>query len=85
MKIDEKNLENWMNILNYLFNFGFQASKIQKCFYDELHFLKNENTIMKQKLLSQEAELNTKSKEINQINKLINIFNEFIFKLKIKK
>ena len=71
MKIDEKNLENWMNILNYLFNFGFQASKIQKCFYDELHFLKNENTIMKQKLLSQEAELNTKSKEINQINKLI--------------
>ena len=71
MKIDEKNLDNWINVLNHLFNFCLQASKIQKFFYDELHFLKNENIYMKQKLLSQETELNTKTKEINEINKLI--------------
>ena len=39
--------------------------------FDELNFLKSENLLLKQKLQNQETELNTKTKEINEINKLI--------------
>ena len=60
-----------MKNLNYIYNFYNQSAKIQKLFYDELLFLKNENMILKRKLTSQDAELNTKAKEINEINDLI--------------
>ena len=69
--LNEQNVDFWMKNLNYIYNFSNQSAKIQKLFYDELHFLKNENMILKRKLLSQDAELNTKAKEINEINNLI--------------
>jgi len=69
--VDENNQNFWTTILSYLHNFCFQTSKIQKFFYDELHFLKNENLALRQKLINQETELNTKTKELSQINKLI--------------
>ena len=71
IKLDEKNFNSWMNLLNYIYNFCFHTSKIQKFFYDELFYLKNENLTLKQKLINLETELNTKSKEINEINKYI--------------
>ena len=71
LKVDENNQNFWTTILSYLHNFCFQTSKIQKFFYDELHFLKNENLALRQKLINQETELNTKTKELSQINKLI--------------
>jgi len=71
LKVDENNQHFWKNILSYLHNFCFQTSKIQKFFYDELHFLKNENLALRQKLINQETELNTKTKELSKINKLI--------------
>ena len=71
IKIDENNLSNWTDALSYVYNFCSQSSKVQKLFYEEFHFLKNENYILKQKLSNQETELITKRKEINDINKLI--------------
>lgn len=71
VKVDDKNSDFWINILSYLYNFCFQSTKIQKLFCDELHFLKTENLMLKQKLENQEEELITKKKEINEINKLI--------------
>ena len=71
IKIDENNSSTWTDALSYIYNFCAQSSKVQKLFYDELHFLKNENNVLKQKLSNQETELVTKRKEINEINKLI--------------
>ena len=71
IKIDENNSSTWTDALSYIYNFCAQSSKVQKLFYDELHFLKNENNVLKQKLSNQENELVTKRKEINEINKLI--------------
>ena len=71
LKIEENNFDFWMNILNYLYNFCFQTSKIQKFFHDELHYLKLENLALNKKIANQETELNTKTKELNKINKLI--------------
>ena len=71
VKFDEKNMNLWMTNLKRVYDFCNEASKIQKLFYDELHFLKNENLMLKRKLLSQETDLSTKEKEINEINKLI--------------
>ena len=69
--LNEQTSDYWMKNLNYIYNFYNQSAKIQKLFYDELLFLKNENMILKRKLTSQDAELNTKAKEINEINDLI--------------
>ena len=71
VKFDEKNMNLWITNLKNVYDFCNEASKIQKLFYDELHFLKNENLMLKRKLLSQETDLSTKEKEINEINKLI--------------
>ena len=71
VKFDEKNMNLWMTNLKRVYDFCNETSKIQKLFYDELHFLKNENLMLKRKLLSQETDLSTKEKEINEINKLI--------------
>ena len=69
--LNEQTSDYWMKNLNYIYNFYNQSAKIQKLFYDELLFLKNENMILKRKLTSQDAELNTKAKEINEINNII--------------
>ena len=72
IKVDEiLDYDNWSLILLHLFNFCTQINKIQKYFSDELHFIKNENLIMKQKMLSQDSELHTKNKEISEINDYI--------------
>ena len=71
IQINENILELWTNVLNYINNVCFQTSRIQKFLFDELNFLKIENLLLKQKLQNQETELNTKTKEINEINKLI--------------
>ena len=45
--------------------------KYIKNIFSEMHFMKNENLNLKQKLFSQEGELNIKNKDINDINKYI--------------
>ena len=79
--LNEQNADYWTKNLNYIYNFYNQSAKVQKLFYDELLFLKNENMILKHKLLSQDAELNTKTKEINEINNFI-IKYDLISKIK---
>ena len=72
IKVDEiLDYDNWLCILSYLFNFCAQVNKIQKYFAEELHFIKNENLIIKQKMLSQDGELQTKNKELFEINDYI--------------
>ena len=66
--INEKFLSS---LFLHIYNFCLQISKIQKYFFVELHYLKNENLNLQQKLNFQENELNQKNKEINEINKLI--------------
>ena len=53
--LNEQTSDYWMKNLNYIYNFYNQSAKIQKLFYDELLFLKNENMILKRKLTSQDA------------------------------
>ena len=67
-KIDEKFISS---MFANLYNVCLQNSKIQQFFSVELHYLKNENLSLKQKLNLQENELNQRNKEINEINKLI--------------
>lgn len=72
LKIGEPiNLQLLSSLFINLHNFCLQVSKTQKYFFDELHYLKNENLNLKQKLNIQETELNQKNNEINEINKLI--------------
>lgn len=72
LKIGEPiNLQLLSSLFINLYNLCLQASKAQKFFFDELHYLKNENLNLKQKLNIQETELNQKNNEINEINKLI--------------
>ena len=68
---DNINIEFLSILIINIYNYCLQNSKTQKFFFDELHYLKNENLILKQKLNSLENELNQKNKEINEINKLI--------------
>jgi hypothetical protein len=64
-------LKNWAKILVCYFNFSFSLIKYQKDIFSEMHFIKNENLNLKQKLFLQEVELTTKNKDINEINKYI--------------
>jgi len=64
-------LKSWAKILVCYFNFSFSLIKYQKDIFSEMHFVKNENLNLKQKLFLQEVELTTKNKDINDINKYI--------------
>ena len=64
-------LKSWAKILICYFNFSFSLIKYQKDIFSEMHFIKNENLNLKQKLFLQEVELTTKNKDINDINKYI--------------
>lgn len=64
-------LKSWAKILVCYFNFSFSLIKYQKDIFSEMHFIKNENLNLKQKLFLQEVELTTKNKDINDINKYI--------------
>ena len=68
---DNINFEFLTSMFINFYNFCLQNTKLQKFFFDELHYLKNENLNLRQKLNMQETELNQKNKEINEINKLI--------------
>ena len=61
----------WTKILIYYFNIFFNLIKYQKNIFNEMHFMKNENLNLKQKLFSLEGELSTKNKDINDINRYI--------------
>ena len=61
----------WAKILIYYFNIFFNLIKYQKNIFNEMHFMKNENLNLKQKLFSLEGELSTKNKDINDINRYI--------------
>ena len=71
IKVDKNNVSSWIKILNYIYNLCFQTSKLQKFFYDEIHFLKTENLSLQQNIINQESELNTNKNDLNKINKLI--------------
>lgn len=64
-------LKSWAKILICYFNFSFSLIKYQKDIFSEMHFIKNENLNLKQKLFLQEVDLTTKNKDINDINKYI--------------
>ena len=64
-------MKTWTKILIYYFNFSYNMVKYIKNIFSEMHFMKNENLNLKQKLFSQEGELNIKNKDINDINKYI--------------
>ena len=64
-------LKSWAKILVCYFNFSFSLIKYQKDIFSEMHFIKNENLNLKQKLFLQEVDLTTKNKDINDINKYI--------------
>ena len=64
-------LKTWAKILIYYFHLSYNLIKYQKNIFSEMHFMKNENLNLKQKLFVQEGELNVKNKDINDINKYI--------------
>ena len=68
---DGINTDIYSAVILYVYNFCLQSAKLQKFFYDEIHFMRKENLSLKQKFTSQEVKLNSKSKEINEINKYI--------------
>jgi hypothetical protein len=61
----------WANILINYFNFTYNLIKFQKYVINEMHFMRNENLNLKQKLFSLEGEVKVKNKDINDINKYI--------------
>ena len=64
-------MKTWAKILIFYFNMAFSLIKYEKNIFSEMHFMKNENLNLKQKLFSLEGELNIKNKDINDINKYI--------------
>jgi hypothetical protein len=68
---DVLDTKNWSKILLNYFNFTHDLIKFQKNILNEMHFMKNENLSLKQKLFSCEGEVNIKNKDINDINKFI--------------
>ena len=64
-------MKTWAKILVYYFNMAFSLVKYEKNIFSEMHFMKNENLNLKQKLFSLEGELNIKNKDIADINKYI--------------
>ena len=63
--------DSWSKILSQYYNLSLHVIKLQNYAFKEMHFLKNENLSFKQKLYSVEGELNSKKKDINDINKYI--------------
>ena len=61
----------WGAVILCVYNFCLQTAKLQKFFYDEMHYMKNDNLFLKQKFNSQEIELNSKNKDITEVNKYI--------------
>ena len=81
---DRLDHETWSKILLQYYNLSYNILKFQKHAFDEMHYLKNENLTLKQKLYGLEGELNTKKKDINDINKYI-IQYDLTSKVKYKK
>ena len=76
--------DSWSKILLQYYNLSFHVLKFQSYAFKEMHFLKNENLSLKQKLYSLENELNVKKKDISDINKYI-IQYDLTSKVKYKK
>ena len=76
--------DSWSKILLQYYNLSFHVLKFQSYAFKEMHFLKNENLSLKQKLYSLENELNIKKKDISDINKYI-IQYDLTSKVKYKK
>ena len=81
---DILNFDSWSKILMEYHNLSFHVIKLQTYVFTEMHFLKNENLSLKQKLHATENELNIKKKDINDINKYI-IQYDLTNKVKYKK
>ena len=64
-------MKTWVKILILYFNLSFNLIKYLKNIFKEMHFMKNENLNLKQKLFSLEGELSIKNKDITDINKYI--------------
>ena len=64
-------IQTMTNMLIYYFNFTYSLLKYQKNIFNEMHFMKIENLNIKKRLSVQEIELNTKNKDLNEINKYI--------------
>lgn len=76
--------DSWSKILLQYYNLSFHVLKFQSYAFKEMHFLKNENLSLKQKLYGLENELNMKKKDISDINKYI-IQYDLTSKVKYKK
>ena len=81
---DILNMDSWSKILLQYHNLSFHVIKFQTYAFKEMHFLKNENLSLQQKLYGLENELNTKKKDLNDINKYI-IQYDLTSKVKYKK
>ena len=81
---DTLNLDRWTKMLMEYYNLSFHVIKLQSYAFTEMHFLKNENIVLKQKLHGTENELNIRKKDINDINKYI-IQYDLTNKVKYKK
>ena len=63
--------DSWSRLLLQYYNLSYHVIKFQNYAFKEMHFLKNENLSLKEKLYGIESELKTKKEEINKINKYI--------------
>ena len=76
--------DSWSKLLIQYYNLSFHVIKFQNYAFKEMHFLKDENLSLKQKIYGLDNELNSKKKDINDINKYI-IQYDLTNKVKFKK
>ena len=76
--------DSWSKILLQYHNLSLNVIKFQSYAFQEMHYLKNENSSLTEKLHSLENELETKKEDINKINKYI-IQYDLTGKVKYKK
>ena len=81
---DVLNHDSWSKLLLQYYNLSYHLIRFQKNAFNEMHYLKNENMILKQKLYGLEGELNNKKKDINDLNKYI-VHYDLTNKVKYKK
>ena len=81
---DVLNHDSWSKLLVQYYNLSYHLIRFQKNAFNEMHYLKNENMILKQKLYGLEGELNNKKKDINDLNKYI-VHYDLTNKVKYKK
>ena len=81
---DILNSDSWSKLLIQYYNLSFHVIKFQNYAFKEMHFLKDENLLLKQKLYGLDNELKAKKKDINDINKYI-IQYDLTSKVKFKK